>query len=261
MISHRVFEDPGLAAVFKTFYAPNPDGQWAQGESMITLLATVEDYLDDIETWLSADVSGSVTETLFEHLIELLFDVFTRHVSPSRRHGVASRGGRKRPLGVHDHSHGRKQSPRSNRQASKPPSPRLRRRLRRLCPRIRPPSRQLAEAGLDVVAAILRARRDMDKSTTRALIDRCRDVCITKLAAITGQRPSVGFSSASRTPLFRVAPLLARSQTPRVRSQFRLVQRPIPRFRLARAPITTPPFHVPPFHRSARPRPSLPAAA
>ena len=58
MISHRVFEDPGLTAVFKTFYAPNPDGQWAQGESMITLLATVEDYLDDIETSSSADVSA-----------------------------------------------------------------------------------------------------------------------------------------------------------------------------------------------------------
>ena len=198
MISHRVFEDPGLAAVFKTFYAPNPDGQWAQGESMITLLATVEDYLDDIETWLSADVSGSVMETLFEHLIELLFDVFTRHVSAVAPH-TASR------LEADENALLESMTIRMGENKALGRIARLR-NLRALVSAadsdafVREYGLLLGnwpEAGLDVVAAILRARRDMDKSTTRALIDRCRDVCITKLAAITGQRPSVGFSSAS----------------------------------------------------------------
>lgn len=196
MISHRVFEDPGLATVFKTFYVPNADGQWAQGESMITLLATIEDYLDDIESWLAADVSGSVTETLFEHLIELLFDVFTKHLSAVAPH-TASR------LEADENALLESMTIRMGENKALGRIARLR-NLRALVTAadsdafVREYGLLLGnwpEAGLDVVAAILRARRDMDKSTTRALLDRCRDVCITKLAAISGQRPSVGVSA------------------------------------------------------------------
>ena len=198
MISRQVLDDPGLVEVMNTFYGSKVDGPWATGESMTTLLATVEDYLGDTEDWLTAEVAGSVTETLFEYLIELLFILFTKQASVVAPHTAARLEADERAL----------TQSMSVRMSTNKAIGRIARlqNLRGLVCAASPDAfvheygvllGNWPDAGLDCVAAVLSARGDFDKATSRATLERCRDVCITKLAAIAGERPSVGVSAAT----------------------------------------------------------------
>jgi exocyst complex component 3 len=158
----------------------------------------VEDYLGDTEDWLTAEVAGSVTETLFEYLIELLFILFTKQASVVAPHTAARLEADERAL----------TQSMSVRMSTNKAIGRIARlqNLRGLVCAASPDAfvheygvllGNWPDAGLDCVAAVLSARGDFDKATSRATLERCRDVCITKLAAIAGERPSVGVSAAT----------------------------------------------------------------
>jgi exocyst complex component 3 len=198
MISIQVLNDPGLVEVMSSFYGSKADGSWATGESMTTLLATVEDYLSDTEAWLTAEVAVSVTETLFEHLIERLFILFTKQAAVVAAHTAARLEADERAL----------TQSMTIRMSTNKAIGRIARlqNLRGLVCATTPDAfvheygvllGNWPDAGLDCVAAVLSARGDFDKTTSRATLERCRDVCITKLAAIAGERPSVGVGAAT----------------------------------------------------------------
>ena len=205
MISRRVLDEPGLNDVMSNFYRGGADSPWAIGESMTTLLATVEDYLDDTETWLSSEVAESVTETLFEQLIELLFILFTKQATVIGQHTGARLEEDERALMESMSLH-------------MPKNKALGRiaRLKNLRGLVCADTADefveeygallsnWPDAGLDAVATVLQARRDLDKSTSRTTFERCRDVCITKLAAMSGGLPSgVGVSAPKDLPKHR----------------------------------------------------------
>jgi len=205
IISRRVLDEPGLNDVMSNFYRGGMDSPWAIGESMTTLLATVEDYLDDTETWLSAEVAESVTETLFEQLIELLFILFTKQATVIGPHTGARLEEDERalmePMSLH--------MPKSKALGR---IARLQNLRRLVCADtaddfVKEYGALLSnwpDAGLDAVATVLQARRDLDKATSRTTFERCRDVCITKLAAMSGGLPSgVGVSAPKDPPKHR----------------------------------------------------------
>lgn len=191
MISRRVLDDPGLNEVMNTFYRGGADSPWATGESMTTFLATVEDYLDDTETWLSPEVAESVTETLFEQLIELLFILFTKQATTVASHTVARLEEDERALME-------SMALRMSRNKALGRIARLNNLRGLICAEtaddfVSEYGRLLSnwpDAGLDAVATVLQVRTDIDKSTSRSTLERCRDLCITRLAAMTGQTPS-----------------------------------------------------------------------
>jgi exocyst complex component 3 len=197
MISRQVIDDPALDDVFKKLYIGGPDGSWASGDAMSTLLATVEDYLSDVDVWLVDDLAHSVTETLFEHLIELLFVLFTKQTTSVAAH-TATR------LEADEHALIESMKLRMDHNKALGRIARLQ-NLRKLVSASGKNDFVHAyevllgnwpEAGLDAVEVILRSRRDVDKASRREILEQCRDVYIHKLAAISGSEASVGVSLA-----------------------------------------------------------------
>lgn len=193
MISRQVLEDPALQGIFQKLYSGGPHGAWASGEAMTTILATVEDYLSDVDLWLADELARSVTETLFEHLIDRLFVAFTKQLGVFTPHTAPRLEEDERALVE-------SMSLRMSHNKSLGRISRLT-NLRELVNATDADSFVRAyevllgnwpEAGLDAVDAILRARRDLDKASAREILERCRDACIRKLAAISGTTPSVG---------------------------------------------------------------------
>lgn len=200
MISRRVLDDPGLNDVLLKFYSSNSNSIWACGEAMTTLLATIEDYMGDLDAWLAVNVAESVTETLFEHLIELLFALFTKQLVVVAPHTVPRLRADETELIESMKLH-------------MPENKALGRiaRLQNLRELVSAASRDEFErayaallgnwpdAGLDVVDTILRARADFDKHTARATLDACRDVYISRVAELSGGRPTLGASASNHT--------------------------------------------------------------
>lgn len=193
MISRQVLEDPALHDVFQKLYSGGPDGAWASGEAMTTILATVEDYLSDVDLWLADELARSVTETLFEHLIDRLFLAFTKQLGTLAPHTAPRLEEDERALiesmslrMSHNKSLGRISRLTNLRELVNATDANAFVRAYEVLLGNWP------EAGLDAVDAILRARRDLDKASAREILERCRDACIRKLAAISGATPSVG---------------------------------------------------------------------
>ena len=195
MISRQVLEDPALHDVFQKLYLGGSEGAWASGEAMTTILATVEDYLSDVDLWLVDELARSVTETLFEHLIERLFLAFTKQLGTLVPHTIPRLEEDERALVEsmslrmsHNKSLGRISRLTNLRELVNATDADAFTRAYEVLLGNWP------EAGLDAVDAILRARRDLDKASARKILEQCRDVCIRKLAAISGAAPSVGMN-------------------------------------------------------------------
>ena len=191
LISRRVLDDPGLSDVFAKFYGSNPHGIWASGEAMTILLATVEDYMGDIEVWLAVEVADSVMETLFEHLIELLFSLFTKQLVSVAPHTVQRLSSDEREL----------MESMKLRMSENKALGRIARlhNLRELVSAGTGDDFKRAygvllanwpDAGVDVVDTILRARADFDKTSARSALESCRDMYIARVAELSGDAPA-----------------------------------------------------------------------